>query len=121
MVEALLPTRRIVTGHNADGNDSDPKLSALTLPPRRNGKRIRHTDISPDTEDFPRNGAGKMMAAFAEIDDESEVTLTPGSVVVQHATNHAWANRSGKTARMLFILIDGKYEPELEVSLERQE
>jgi len=42
--------------------------------------------------------------------DDSEVPLRPGSVVVQRGTNHAWANRSGKTCRMLFIQIDGKYD-----------
>lgn len=45
--------------------------------------------------------------------DDSEVLLKPGSVVIQRGTNHAWANRSGEPARMLFVLIDGAYEPEL--------
>src|SRR3989339_182223 len=35
--------------------------------------------------------------------DDSEVLLQPGSVVVQRGTNHAWANRSGKPCRMLFV------------------
>jgi mannose-6-phosphate isomerase-like protein (cupin superfamily) len=39
--------------------------------------------------------------------DDSEVLLRPGSVVVQRGTNHAWANRSGRPCRMLFVLIDG--------------
>jgi mannose-6-phosphate isomerase-like protein (cupin superfamily) len=43
--------------------------------------------------------------------DDSEVPLKPGSVVVQRGTNHAWANRSGKPCRMLFVLIGGQYEP----------
>lgn len=50
--------------------------------------------------------------------DEGEVVLKPGSVVIQRGTNHAWANRSGQTARMLFILIDGTYEPDLAAKLE---
>jgi len=45
--------------------------------------------------------------------DDSEVALKPGDVVVQRGTNHAWANRSGKPCRMLFILVDGRYEPAL--------
>lgn len=45
--------------------------------------------------------------------DDSEVLLRPGSVVVQRGTNHAWANRSGKPCRMLFILIDGSYAPDI--------
>lgn len=43
--------------------------------------------------------------------DDSEVLLKPGSVVVQRGTNHAWANRSGRPCRMLFVLVDGAYEP----------
>jgi mannose-6-phosphate isomerase-like protein (cupin superfamily) len=43
--------------------------------------------------------------------DDSEVQLRPGSVVVQRGTNHAWANRSDRPCRMLFVLIDGRYEP----------
>jgi hypothetical protein len=43
--------------------------------------------------------------------DRGEVQLQPGSVVVQRGTNHAWANRSGKPCRMLFMLIDGSYDP----------
>lgn len=43
--------------------------------------------------------------------DDGEVQLKPGSVVVQRGTNHAWANRSGKPCRMLFVLVDGCYDP----------
>jgi hypothetical protein len=46
------------------------------------------------------------------------VQLRPGSVVVQRGTNHAWANRSGATCRMLFVLIGGTYAPEIAASLE---
>ena len=49
--------------------------------------------------------------------DDSEVLLKPGSVVIQRGTNHAWANRSDKPCRMLFILIDGQYEPEIDLAL----
>jgi uncharacterized cupin superfamily protein len=49
--------------------------------------------------------------------DDSEVLLKPGSVVVQRGTNHAWANRSGKPCRMLFVLVDGRYEPSIAAAL----
>ncbi len=45
--------------------------------------------------------------------EKDEVELKPGSVVIQRGTNHAWANRSGRPCRMLFILVDGKYVPEI--------
>jgi mannose-6-phosphate isomerase-like protein (cupin superfamily) len=49
--------------------------------------------------------------------DEGEVLLKPGSVVIQRGTNHAWANRSDKPCRMLFVLIDGAYEPSIAAAL----
>jgi mannose-6-phosphate isomerase-like protein (cupin superfamily) len=49
--------------------------------------------------------------------DEGEVLLKPGSVVIQRGTNHAWANRSAKPCRMLFVLIDGAYEPAIAAAL----
>lgn len=49
--------------------------------------------------------------------DEGEVLLRKGSVVVQRGTNHAWANRSGQLCRMLFILVDGRYESSIAQAL----
>jgi mannose-6-phosphate isomerase-like protein (cupin superfamily) len=49
--------------------------------------------------------------------DDSEVLLKAGSVVVQRGTNHAWANRSGQPCRMLFVLLDGAYEPAIAQAL----
>jgi len=52
--------------------------------------------------------------------DDSHVLLKAGSVVVQRGTNHAWANRSGKPCRMLFILVDGRYEASIAAALARR-
>jgi mannose-6-phosphate isomerase-like protein (cupin superfamily) len=52
--------------------------------------------------------------------DDSEVLLKAGSVVVQRGTNHAWANRSGKRCRMLFVLVDGHYEPSIARALSQR-
>jgi len=41
--------------------------------------------------------------------DEGETLLKAGDVLVQRGTNHAWANRSSKTCRIAFVLIDGKF------------
>lgn len=49
--------------------------------------------------------------------DDSEVELHPGDIVVQRGTNHAWANRSGAPCRMLFVLVDGQYDPALAEAL----
>ncbi len=49
--------------------------------------------------------------------DEGEVQLGAGSVVVQRGTNHAWANRSDRPCRMLFVLIAGEYDSDIEKAL----
>jgi hypothetical protein len=40
--------------------------------------------------------------------DEGETLMRAGDVLIQRGTNHAWANRSGSTARIAFVLIDGE-------------
>ena len=60
-------------------NGSDPTLGALLLPPPPLGTRIRFVDIPPDTEDFLRDGAARMKAAFGEIGDEDASTVKENS------------------------------------------
>jgi quercetin dioxygenase-like cupin family protein len=43
--------------------------------------------------------------------DQEEVLMREGDFLVERGTNHAWANRSGKPCRMLFVLIDGSFDP----------
>jgi len=45
--------------------------------------------------------------------DQEEVHLKRGDIVVQRGTNHAWSNRTEHMARMVFILLDGRYSAEL--------
>ena len=45
--------------------------------------------------------------------DDEEVHLKRGDIVVQRGTNHAWSNRTEQMARMVFILLDGRYADEL--------
>lgn len=49
--------------------------------------------------------------------DDSEVPLKQGDMVVQRGTIHAWTNRTDSICRMAFILVDGRFEPELAASL----
>ena len=46
--------------------------------------------------------------------DEGDVQLKAGDVVIQRGTSHAWSNRSGKNVKMLYVLIDGKFAPDLD-------
>lgn len=45
--------------------------------------------------------------------DDREIVLNTGDVVIQRGTNHAWSNRSSGRVRMLYILIDGRFDAEL--------
>ena len=50
--------------------------------------------------------------------DEEEVLLKTGDVVIQRGTNHAWSNRSGKPVTMLYVLIDGEFDTDLEAQFD---
>jgi hypothetical protein len=39
------------------------------------------------------------------LDEGQEARITPGTVVVQRGTRHAWQNRSDKAATMLYVLV----------------
>jgi len=43
--------------------------------------------------------------------DDNETLMRAGDILIQRGTNHAWANRSNKTARICFVLMDGKFQP----------
>lgn len=49
-----------------------------------------------------------LQGELVAIMDEGETVMRAGDVLIQRATSHAWANRSGQMARILFVLIDGK-------------
>ena len=40
--------------------------------------------------------------------DEGETLMRAGDVLIQRGTNHAWANRSRKSARIAFVLLDAR-------------
>ena len=50
--------------------------------------------------------------------DDSEIHLKAGDVVIQRGTNHAWSNRSDKPVRMLYILMDARFDPEIASALQ---
>jgi quercetin dioxygenase-like cupin family protein len=85
----------------------------LGTPPPPNGTRFAVIDFPPgcppsmhrtETIDYVIVVSGEI-----EMDmDDSTVKLKAGDVMVQRGTNHAWANRSDKPARVAFVLIDAK-------------
>jgi naringenin degradation protein FdeH len=50
-----------------------------------------------------------VMEGEIEMDmDDSTVKLKAGDIMIQRGTNHAWANRSSKRARVAFVLVDAE-------------
>jgi quercetin dioxygenase-like cupin family protein len=97
---------------------ADPALDALTVPPTPNGTKIRINEFPPgvvspvhrtQTVDYGIVLSGEIVLVL----DDAETVLRAGDVVVQRGTSHRWENRSGGTARMAFILIDGAFTAEL--------
>ena len=100
------------------GTEPDPTLDALTVPPAPSGTKIRINEFPPgvvspvhrtQSVDYGIVLSGEVVLVL----DDGETVLRAGDVVVQRGTGHRWENRSGATARMAFILIDGAFTAEL--------
>ena len=102
----------ISIGTLADGCE-DLGARKIGTPPPPLGTRFAVLDFPPgvkpimhrtETIDYVIVLAGEL-----EMDmDDSTVKLKTGDIVVQRGTNHAWANRSGKPARIAVVLVDAK-------------
>jgi quercetin dioxygenase-like cupin family protein len=99
-------------------SEDDPTLSALTVPPAPDGTKIRINEFPPgvvspvhrtQSVDYGIVLSGEVVLVL----DDSETVLRAGDVAVQRGTSHRWENRTGQTARMAFILVDGVFTPEL--------
>jgi len=98
--------------------EPDPTEDSLTVPPAPAGTKIRINEFPPgvvspvhrtQSVDYGIVLSGEVVLVL----DESETTLRAGDVVVQRGTSHRWENRSGATARVAFILVDGLFTAEL--------
>lgn len=75
---------------------------------QRTGADARHAGFhKTDTIDYAIVIEGEIVALM----DEGEKLMKTGDVLIQRGTNHAWANRTDKPARVAFILIDAKPVP----------
>jgi hypothetical protein len=67
-------------------------------------KQARHPGMHrTETVDYAIVLEGEIWSVM----DEGETLMRAGDVLIQRGTNHAWANRSSRTARIAFVLIDG--------------
>jgi quercetin dioxygenase-like cupin family protein len=110
------PVPRLEAQESHEPNDREFKIMPAE------GHLLRIIDIYP-----PQDGGKRtVMHRTATIDyvvviegeivlvlDDSEVVLTPGDVVVQRGTNHAWENRSSKLTRMAFFHIAAEFADSL--------
>ena len=89
-------------------------------------KRIFAALGNEQASTFAKNGRHPLMHRTETIDyavvlsgeiycvlDDTEVLLKAGDILVQCGTNHAWSNRSSAPCDILFVLIDGRFEPGL--------
>jgi hypothetical protein len=71
----------------------------------REGGEARHPGMHrTDTVDYALVLSGEVTAVL----DDTETVMRAGDVLIQRGTNHAWANRSGQSCRIAFVLIDGQ-------------
>ena len=107
----------------------EPNHRPLQLPPPPGGTIIRVIDIHPGNHTgmaLRKDGRSSGMhrtgtidyavvmegEIFAVLDDEERLMRT-GDILIQRGTDHAWQNRSNRSCRMLFILIDGAFSDQL--------
>jgi uncharacterized cupin superfamily protein len=57
-----------------------------------------------DSVDYALMLEGELVAIL----DRQETVLRAGDVLIQRGTSHAWANRSGRPARIAFVLVAGE-------------
>jgi len=85
----------------------------LGTPPPKHGTRFAVIDFPPGNKPVMHRTetVDYVICLSGEIDmdmDQSTVRLRAGDVMVQRGTNHAWANRGSRPARLAFVLIDAK-------------
>jgi quercetin dioxygenase-like cupin family protein len=91
----------------------------VRVPPPANGVMVRFTEMAPGAESPMHRTETVDVGVVLEgetwllLDDGSETRVGPGDAVVQRGTMHAWANRSDRPVRMMFVLIDGTIAEEL--------
>jgi len=99
--------------------EPEPTDRPVRTPPPANGLIVRFTEMAPGAEAPMHRTETVDVGVVLEgetwllLDDGSETRMLAGDAVVQRGTNHAWANRSERPVRMVFVLVDGAISDEL--------
>jgi naringenin degradation protein FdeH len=109
-------------------DEPEPTQRAVRVAPDAGGTVIRIIDFEPghledglqspmhrtESVDYGLVLEGEMVLVLPG----SDVFLRTGDVVIQRGTDHAWANRSDRPARMAFVLVDGHFSDDLDLPQE---
>jgi quercetin dioxygenase-like cupin family protein len=102
--------------------EPEPTDRPVRTPAPAGGVLVRFTEMAPGAEAPMHRTETVDVGVVIEgetwllLDDGSETLVRPGDAVVQRGTNHAWANRSDRPVRMMFVMIDGTIADELAAS-----
>lgn len=111
----------------------EPNDRPLQLPPPPGGTILRIIDVHPGNHKgmaLRDDGRTSAMHRTRTIDyavvldgdivavlDDDERLMSTGDVLIQRGTDHAWENRSDRSCRMLFVLIDAAFSVEMQALL----
>jgi quercetin dioxygenase-like cupin family protein len=99
--------------------EREPTDRPVRVPPPADGVLVRFTEQAPGAESPMHRTETVDVGVVLEgetwllLDDGSETRVGTGDAVVQRGTNHAWANRSDRLVRMVFVQIDGAITDDL--------
>jgi len=99
--------------------EPEPTNRPVRTPPPAGGVIVRFTEMAPGAESPMHRTETLDVGVVLEgetwllLDDGSETRVRAGDAVVQRGTNHAWANRSERPVRMVFVMIDGTITTEI--------
>jgi hypothetical protein len=93
--------------HGDAGNRRDQQAATFGQLFKQTEHRVdsRHPGMHrTDTIDYAIILEGEIVAIL----DEQETVMRRGDIMIQRGTAHAWANRSGRSARIAFVLVDAE-------------
>jgi quercetin dioxygenase-like cupin family protein len=102
-----------------EAEEPEPTDRPVRTPAPAGGVLVRVTEMAPGAEAPMHRTETVDVGVVLEgetwllLDDGSETRMGPGDAVVQRGTNHAWANRSDRPVRMMFVMIDATIAGEL--------
>lgn len=95
--------------------EPEPVAESDPVRPPPGGTRVRVVDMPPGTRSPMHRTESVDYGVVLEgtltlVLDGGETTVGPGDLVVQRGTDHAWENRGDVIVRMLFVLLDGRFD-----------